>query len=108
MIQSVDEVGAELQSEPICDLEVFMNAEIQVEVARRAQSSELRCAISEARRRLNNISVVDEPLTANPHATDYRCSICDGRQGDAVRPSSTTEGTGVIRTKSRQWPASTP
>ncbi len=100
MIQRVDEVGSKLHPEPLCDLEVFVNAEIQVEVARRAQTSELRCAVSEgARRRLNKVSVVDKPLTANPHATDYRWSICDGRQGVAVWPRSTTEGTGVIRTE---------
>ena len=106
MIQRVDEVGSELQPESLCDLEIFVDAEIQVEVPRGAQTSELRCAVSEgARRRLNKISVVDKPLTANPHAIDYRWSICDGRQGEAVWPRSTTEGTGVIRTEGGQWPA---
>ena len=65
VVGTVDEVGAELQFEPLCDLEVFMQAEIQIEVARRAQTPELRCAVSEGtKRRLNNVSVVDEPLTA--------------------------------------------
>ena len=72
MIESVDEVGPELHSEPLCDLEVFMHTEIQVGVTRRAQTCELRCAVSEgSSRRLNKVSVVDEPLSAYAQVSLY-------------------------------------
>src|SRR6185312_5768426 len=52
VIKGIYEVGPELQPEPFCQREVLMDARIYIGVARRPQTSELRRAVSEARRGL--------------------------------------------------------
>lgn len=42
VIESVDEIGSELQPEPLSDWEVFVQTHVDVGVVRRTQSIELR------------------------------------------------------------------
>src|SRR5215475_988648 len=106
MVKRVDEVGAELQLEPLRHLKVLVQAEVQVGVTRCAQAAELRCAVSElAVRRLGKVSVVGEPLDP-----DSRDSGIRGRRNRvAVWPEAARIGGGiVVSTKDGQGPTGAP
>jgi hypothetical protein len=66
MVESVDEVSPELEPESLRDREVFMHAQVNVGVVRRAQPIELRRAVAEGTlRRLGELPSIGEPLIAN-------------------------------------------
>src|SRR4029077_786577 len=48
VVEGIDEVGSELQFEPLRNHEILMQAQIDVGVMRGGYRSELRCAISES------------------------------------------------------------
>src|SRR6266852_3150693 len=59
VVESVDEVASKLQTKPLAELEVLMQTQVHVGVMRRAQRSELRCAIAEsANCRLGEVPIV--------------------------------------------------
>ena len=65
VVESVDEVGPELQAEPLSELKILMQTHVYVGEMRRTQSSELRCAIAKSSKcRVGEVSVVGEPLNA--------------------------------------------
>ena len=69
VVECIDKVGPELQSESLSELKVLMQTHVHVGEVRRTQTSELWRAVSEsAHRRLGEVSVVGEPL--NPHSRD--------------------------------------
>ena len=76
VIESVDEVRPELQTEPFCQRKVLMHTHIQIGVTRRPQTCELRGAVSEARGGLSEVPIVGEPLSAYAW---YRC-VLDRRE----------------------------
>src|SRR6266849_2006272 len=81
VVESVDEVASELQTKPLAELEVLMQTQVHVGVMRRAQRSELRCAIAEsAKCRGGEVSIVGEPLNAYSREP----LVCNRRDGVAV------------------------
>jgi hypothetical protein len=108
MVKGVDEVATKLQTDAFRQLEVFVQARVDIEVARRAQTSQLRCAIPErAGRRAAEVLVigVTKPLTSYSRYEGVR----DRGETVAVCARSATEGVGIIRRSSnRHWPARAP
>jgi len=96
VIEGIDEVSSELQSEPLGNLEVLMQTEVYVRVTRRAQRSELRCAIAEgANRWRGEVSIVGEPLNT---AGSLNWGVgSNTRDGNAVGPGTAREGAGPVR-----------
>src|SRR3954453_21336638 len=63
MVECVDEVGSELQSEPLREREVFMHTHVDVSVMGPTQPIELRRAVAKrTNRRICELSGVREPL----------------------------------------------
>lgn len=66
MVESIDEVGSELQPESLAHREVLMQTQVDVAVMRRTQISELRRAIAERSNSwLRDLSAIGEPLPTN-------------------------------------------
>src|SRR6185437_8935499 len=62
VVESVDEVGPELQTEPLIKLKILVQTHIHVCEMRRTQPTELRRAIAErAHCRLGKISIIRKP-----------------------------------------------
>src|SRR5256885_1148861 len=95
MVEGIDEVTAELQLEPLRELEVLMQAEVQVGETRPSQPGELRSTITKARRRIGEVAVISEPLEASRGSAD-RCFSGDARKGIAIRTRTATECSGSI------------
>ena len=93
VVEGVDEVGPELQTEPLSELKILMQTHVNVCEMGRAERSKLRCAIAESSGgRIGEISVVCEPL--NPDSGDG--SVLNRRNGIAVGSRSARERAGII------------
>src|SRR5262249_9324698 len=107
VVKGGDEVGSELQSKPLCQLEVLRQAQIYVCVVRPSQPAELRRAITEGSHcRIGKVAVVGEPLdTSN---AGNRCVTVHMRKREAVRSRPAAKRAGfVLRSIYWQRPAST-
>src|SRR6185312_16222061 len=81
MIEEVDEVTPELQSDPFRDWKVLMQAHIHVGITRRPEATKLRSAISErAGGGLNEVVIVGEPLATYIFAINDGVCVLDRRQ----------------------------
>src|SRR6266404_2757155 len=95
-VKRIQEVRAELQLESFCELEVLLQAEIPVVISRSAQSTELRCTSTEARR----IGVVIGVKPSNTTTLTY-CSVTPAKYcvgSVAIRAQTARVGTRLVRT----------
>src|SRR5215469_5375965 len=75
VVKGIDEVSSKLQFEPLCNLEVLGQTEVDVRVVRTAQARELRSAIAESSiSGVGKVAIVGEPLNATSTATN-RCIL---------------------------------
>src|SRR5690242_7747115 len=105
MVEGVDQISPELQSEALCNREVLVQTQIYVAVMRRTKIGELRRAVTErSDSRLRDLAAVDEPLTAYSRKE----SVGDRRNAAAVRSNSAAVRTGLIlRALGRHRPTGT-
>src|SRR5271167_763624 len=100
VVKGIDEVGPELQFEPFCELEVLMEAQVDVGIVWTADSSQLRSASTElSDRGIREVAVVREPLIATDSGER---SLVDGafagdrREAVAIRPRAARERPGIV------------
>ena len=91
VVKGIDEVGAELQFEPLRDGKVFVHAEVNIGVMRAAKSTELGSASAKCSESwVGEIAIVGEPLEATGRSVGNWRFAVNGRDRVAVGARAAT------------------
>jgi hypothetical protein len=85
VVESIDEVGPKLQSEPLSEQEILMQTQVHIGEMRPSESSKLWSTISKRSDRwCGEVPIVGEPLDAARRPRNRRFRNC--REPVAIRP----------------------